>query len=334
MGVVCYLLLGPLSLAIYTSASTTSFSQSSGWQGNAEKLAAATAGRTCSDRHAVVLPTEERDTATPELAAFLRRVAVNNEVVLAVSNKNLAWPGGMLESWVANVRRAGIRNALVLALDDETKAAMDKQAFPAFRMDVPIPETQKDAGSNHAVSALKFRILTHFVDLGYSVFLSDVDVIFLQNPFNFLKRDSDIEGMSDGWDNGTAYGYNDVADDPAMGWGRYAHSMRVFVINSGTFYIRSTKAARDLLDLVIYRLETEGGWDQAVFNECIFFPNRPGYKDPGVTRRVLDYLLFMNSKTLFKRVRHDPELASLRPVLIHVNSHPEKFERMKAVEKR
>ena len=36
--------------------------------------------------------------------------------------------------------------------------------------------------------------------------VADVDVIFLQNPFDFLARDSDIEGMSDGWDNGTAYG--------------------------------------------------------------------------------------------------------------------------------
>lgn len=35
---------------------------------------------------------------------------------------------------------------------------------------------------------------------------ADVDVIVLQNPFDFLVRDSDIEGMSDGWDNGTAYG--------------------------------------------------------------------------------------------------------------------------------
>lgn len=34
----------------------------------------------------------------------------------------------------------------------------------------------------------------------------------------------------------------------------------------------------DLLQLVTRRLETEGGWDQAVMNECIFFPNRPGYK--------------------------------------------------------
>ena len=25
-------------------------------------------------------------------------------------------------------------------------------------------------------------------------------------------------------------------------------------------------------------METENGWDQALFNECIFFPNRPGYK--------------------------------------------------------
>lgn len=47
----------------------------------------------------------------------------------------------------------------------------------------------------------------------------------LQNPFKFLERDSDVEGMSDGFDNGTAYGYNDVLDDASMGWARYAHSM-------------------------------------------------------------------------------------------------------------
>jgi Nucleotide-diphospho-sugar transferase len=32
------------------------------------------------------------------------------------------------------------------------------------------------------------------------------DIVTLQNPFNFLERDSDVEGMSDGFDNGTAYG--------------------------------------------------------------------------------------------------------------------------------
>lgn len=28
-----------------------------------------------------------------------------------------------------------------------------------------------------------------------------------------------------------SYGYNDVFDDPQMGWSRYSHSIRVSVIN-------------------------------------------------------------------------------------------------------
>ena len=64
-------------------------------------------------------------------------------------------------------------------------------------------------------------------------------------------------------------GYNDVKDDESMGWARYAHSMRVFVINSGLFYIRPTLASLELLDRITYRLNTENGWDQAIFNEVI-----------------------------------------------------------------
>lgn len=109
--------------------------------------------------------------------------------------------------------------------------------------------------------------------------------------------------------------------------------------------VRPTNATKDLLDKLIYRVESENGWDQALFNECIFFPNSPGNKvgggsapgaangeracgkraqagcwpphipsclprlalisaavpplavqDPAVTRRVLDYMKFMNSK--------------------------------------
>jgi hypothetical protein len=34
------------------------------------------------------------------------------------------------------------------------------------------------------------------------------------------RRDSDVEGMSDGFDPGTAYGHIDGFDDPSMGWAR------------------------------------------------------------------------------------------------------------------
>lgn len=42
-----------------------------------------------------------------------------------------------------------------------------------------ITESQKNTGSNHAISALKFKIIKEFLDLGYSVLLSDIDIVWL-----------------------------------------------------------------------------------------------------------------------------------------------------------
>ena len=117
-----------------------------------------------------------------------------------------------------------------------------------------------------------------------------------------------------------------------MGWARFAHSMRVFVFNSGYFYIRPTQASVDLLNKVIYRVETESGWDQALFNECIFFPNSPLNKDPNVARRVMDIEVIMNSKVLFKYLRKNAEkMKSITPAAIHINYHSDKFDRLRAV---
>lgn len=58
------------------------------------------------DRHAPWAPSEERDKLSPELAAVLRKVAINNEVMVAVSNINYAQPGGMLR-WVLPGCRCG-----------------------------------------------------------------------------------------------------------------------------------------------------------------------------------------------------------------------------------
>lgn len=71
-----------------------------------------------------------------------------------------------------------------------------------------------------------------------------------------LYRDSDVESMSDGHNNVTAYGYNDVFDELDMGWGRYAHTMKIWVYNSIFFfdYIRPTTLAIELFDRVADRL--------------------------------------------------------------------------------
>ncbi|XP_039113876.1 arabinosyltransferase RRA3-like [Dioscorea cayenensis subsp. rotundata] len=274
-----------------------------------------------------VLPDES---VNPRLAKILEDIAVQKELIVALANSNVK---EMLEVWFENIKRVGIRNYLVVALDDSIEQFCKSKDVPVYRRN---PDQDVDSigklGGNHAVSGLKFRILREFLQLGYSVLLSDVDIVYLQNPFGHLFRDSDVESMSDGHNNMTAYGYNDVFDEPSMGWARYAHTMRIWVYNSGFFYIRPTSPSIELLDRVATRLSTQKNvWDQAVFNEELFFPSHPGYDGLHASKRTMDMYLFMNSKVLFKTVRKDANLRKLKPVIVHVNYHPDKLPRMKAV---
>ncbi|XP_074333872.1 arabinosyltransferase RRA3-like [Apium graveolens] len=269
------------------------------------------------------------DSVNPRLSKILEKVSVNKEVIVALANSNVK---EMLEVWFTNIKRVGIPNFLVVALDEDIANFCRSNNVPVYKRD---PDEGIDSvartGGNHAVSGLKFRILREFLQLGYSVLLSDVDIVYLQNPFNHLYRDSDVESMTDGHNNMTAYGYNDVFDEPSMGWARYAHTMRIWVYNSGFFYIRPTIPSIELLDRVAGRLSKESAWDQAVFNEELFYPSHPGYDGLHASRRTMDFYLFMNSKVLFKSVRKDAKLSKLKPVIIHVNYHPDKFPRMKAI---
>ncbi|KAK2665273.1 hypothetical protein Ddye_003847 [Dipteronia dyeriana] len=266
----------------------------------------------------------------PRLAKVLERVAVGREVIVALANLNVK---DTLEVWFNSIKRVGILNYLVVALDDEIFKFCESYDVPVYKRD---PDEGIDSiartGGNHAVSGLKFCILREFLQLGYSVLLSDVDIVYFQNPFDHLYRDSDVEALTDGHDNMTAYGFDDVFDEPAMGWARYAHTMRVWVYNSGFFYIRPTLPSFELLDRVAGRLSREPtSWDQAVFNEELFFPSHPGYDGLLVSRRTLDFYLFMNSKVLFKTVRKNARMSMFKPVIIHVNYHPDKLPRMLAI---
>ncbi|KAK7257926.1 hypothetical protein RIF29_32258 [Crotalaria pallida] len=269
------------------------------------------------------------ESVNPRLARILEKVAVKKELIVALANSNVK---EMLEVWFTTIKRVGVTNYLVVALDEEIAKYCESNQVPFYKRD---PDEGIDAigrsGGNHVVSGLKFRILREFLQLGYSVLLSDVDIVYLQNPFDHLYRDSDVESMSDGHDNKTAYGYNNVFDEPAMGWARFAHTMRIWVFNSGFFYIRPTIPSIELLDRVATRLSKEKAWDQAVFNEELFYPSHPGYDGLHAARRAMDFYLFMNSKVLFKTVRNDASLSKLKPVIIHVNYHPDKLPRMKAI---
>ncbi|GLJ55509.1 hypothetical protein SUGI_1191890 [Cryptomeria japonica] len=192
----------------------------------------------------------------PKLAKQLKKIAVNQELIVALANSNVK---DMLQVWFESIKRAGITNYLVVALDDPLVDFYQENDVLVYRRDPNerILKNLQKTRDNHAVSTLKFAMLREFLQLGYSVLLSDVDIVYLHNPFDFLHRDCDVESMTDGHINMTAYGYNDVFDDPPMGWARYAHTMRIWVYNSGFFYIRPTIPSIELLDRVANQISKE-----------------------------------------------------------------------------
>ena len=171
---------------------------------------------------------------------------------------------------------------------------------------------------NHATSGLKFAVLRDFIAAGCSVLLSDVDVVWLQNPFTLpsLYRDVDVEGMTDGWDDPTAYGYE---------WGGHG-MLRLSARNSGLFYVRATHETLAMMGRLKGRMEREAVWDQTAYNEEMWWAALPTQPSVGVSARVMNYFCNMNSKTMFRFMLDDPQLMTKhRPVSIHVNYHPEKL---------
>jgi hypothetical protein len=75
-------------------------------------------------------------------------------------------------------------------------------------------------------------------------------------------------------------------------------------------------------------------WDQSAYNMEIFRPAYGNKLVAGVSMRVMNYLCFLNTKLLFKYMRHDVQLgdaAQHLPVTCHVNYHPEKEQRMRSI---
>ena len=112
-----------------------------------------------------------------DLCEVVRKVARNREVLAAVSNKNIFH---MLELYIDGLKRTGITNYVIVALDSETADWCKQREVPYYHRELTSITGSTD---NHATSGLKFRVLNEFVSTGTSVLLSDVDVVWMQDPF-------------------------------------------------------------------------------------------------------------------------------------------------------
>mmetsp|Transcript_13669 Transcript_13669/g.57466 ORF Transcript_13669/g.57466 Transcript_13669/m.57466 type:complete len:1028 (+) Transcript_13669:429-3512(+) len=262
------------------------------------------------------------------LCDVLRRVAIDREVLAAVANS--AAPG--IFEFVDGIKKLGVKNFVVVALDDALHEELGKRAVASYRV-------KNDAVGSHKVSAQKFSIVKEFVERGCSVLLTDTDVAYLRNPFPFLFRDADVESMSDGWDASSAFGFLETVDDASLGRApdsgrRRAKTFRVAALNSGMWLVMATRASARLMTTMAHRMATEPDlWDQAGYNLELWFASRDDVRVSGATVRVLNPLCFVNSKVMFRFIRHAPALLKDKhvPVAMHSNYHTDKAFKMKRV---
>lgn len=59
-------------------------------------------------------------------------------MLVAISNRNYAQPGSMLDSWMRTVKGAGVTNAIVVALDEDTKKHAEDNGFTSVIMNVKV----------------------------------------------------------------------------------------------------------------------------------------------------------------------------------------------------
>ena len=259
----------------------------------------------------------------PQLCEVVKRVHRDRAVMAAVCNRNIL---GMLGRFVDTVQSAGVTNFLVVAIDQATSDFLTKRSVANY---VRPLRTRSGSTDNHATSGLKFQILSELLSVGVSVLLTDVDVVLTQDPFPALYRDSDVEGMSDGWDEDSGYGHVHElplslardASAPAAA-STPLRSVRMAARNSGLFYLSATHESLRLMQILAKRMASEDVWDQSAYNMEIFRPAYGQYVAAGVSVRAMNFVCFCNTKVLFKYMRHDPQLidpARHVPVTVHIN---------------
>lgn len=57
---------------------------------------------------------------------------------MAISNRNYAGKGSMLDIWIRNVKRSNVTNAMVVALDEETQKFADAEEIPSLVMSLKV----------------------------------------------------------------------------------------------------------------------------------------------------------------------------------------------------
>ena len=127
-----------------------------------------------------------------------------------------------------SLHRVGVRNAGILTLDDETVQFFKERDIPAYNVakitkgipedvqlknsivpaDLDLSRLRKPHWASRWNSGSTVRwlhwMLRHYLALrvlkeGYGVYQTDVDMVFVNNPYDWLDLEADLEGQDQSW---------------------------------------------------------------------------------------------------------------------------------------
>jgi hypothetical protein len=183
-------------------------------------------------------------THQPDTNALLKladeRMSDSRLLVAFSDNKYL----DVLLNWLIAIHRLGIRNYLVVSLDETIHAFLVERAFPSvlIKMDGPLRNLWR----------LRLVILRELCAHGVDVIHSDIDAIWLRDPIpEYFSRDADHLVISQG-----------------TVWPEDVLRRQGFVLCCGLFYLRSNNATLSLLDDLLHDIATTND-DQISLNRLI-----------------------------------------------------------------
>ncbi len=201
------------------------------------------------------------------------RASENMEIVL--SSLDYGYVDMALNLWETSFVKFGIKNFLFVCSDVRAQEEFHKKNVPCY-----LGKEDKDGGtvSTYGTEAfirkthIKTKIILEALQLGYSVLIVDVDIVFFKNPFPFLTcGECDLQIQNDGRE-----------------------------INSGFYYVRPTKPAVALhLDAMELAHRSNG-----ISNQQCLHRTLERMKESGVIKaKILEFNMFPVGNIFFEKGR-------------------------------
>jgi len=252
---------------------------------------------------------------------LVRRVAINNTLVVTWANAHYA---DFAANFVNHMRRLKITNFLVGAMDKELLDILQKDKVNTWYMGskgMDQNSVKADFGWGspkfHKMGRDKIRLIRDFAKIGLDVLISDIDVVWLEDPFPYLARFPAADMLVS----------TDQLRNQSQGDELEFHICQT-ASNIGMMWIRSTPGTIEMTQRWLEVIEGDPNkWDQVAFNDlkaegksCAGARDKDGLMQAyngKVLMGILPVALFSNGHTFYVQHLQDRLDPGLKPYAVH-----------------